>query len=292
MPSRDLHRIPWLPVVRQRFQTVEDSAVRYLKSRKDPEAMHDMRVACRRAESALNLCRDLLPSPPSKWLRKHLRQLRRLSNVTRDHEVLQKWLKEQRSAFARDFQKALKSERADERVQVVEFAKDMLRGGRFADHVQRACQIDDDRSPGRDGLRIAQRVLDELFRFLQALPEATTRPSELHKFRIASKRLRYAIECLCEIAPKSTFSSLQRILPPIQERLGELHDLDVRLLCLKRWAEKFEVSGPWKETTAHSQRLLKSWQTWWKSIAWQSATGTAVTELLRLTGDSPSRGRK
>ncbi len=282
MPPSDLHRIQGLSVVRQRLQSVEDALIRFRKSPTDHEALHDMRVACRRAESALRLCRDLLPSQPGQWLRKKLRQLRRSSNASRDLEVMRKWLKGQGGTWARDVQKAWKSERHRERCQMVEEARDLLRGDRWAEHAKRACAVDDDRSPDRDRLLIAHRFLDELIQFVEALPTVTTTPSELHQFRIASKRLRYAIECVCEIVPQARFGSLTRMLTQIQERLGELHDLDLRLECLKHWAETWDVSTSMNESTAQSQRLLKSWQKWWRSITWQTAVGTAVNEILRL----------
>ena len=282
MPPNDLHRIDGLPVVRQRLQSVGDCLVQFRNSPKNSDALHDLRVACRRAEAALRLCRDLLPPQPAKWLRKQLRQLRQLSNASRDNEVLREWLKGQGGSFVRDFQKALKSERDSERVQMVEFIEELLRGDRLADRTRRACLVHNDRTGERDHLLMAHRFLDDLFRFIQALPTRTTSPSELHLFRIASKRLRYAIECVCDIFPKAKFSSLQRILRQIQERLGELHDLDVRLSRLQQWGQSAGVPPPWQASTAQSQRLLKSWQAWWRTVAWQSAVGTAVTEILRL----------
>ena len=126
MPRSAPPRIDSLPVVRQRLLSVEVALVRFLKSPSNHEALHDMRVACRRAEAALRLCRDLLPSQPGKWLRKHLRQLRRSSNASRDQQVLRKWLKGQRGTLARDVQTAWKSKRDRERGQIVELARDLL----------------------------------------------------------------------------------------------------------------------------------------------------------------------
>jgi CHAD domain-containing protein len=282
MPPSNHHRTHGVSVVRQRLQAVGDCMRRFRKSPGLPEALHDLRVACRRAEAALRLCRDLLSPQPVKWLRKQLRHLRQLSNTARDNEVLRMWLKEQRVSFVREFQSVLKSERDIQRVQIVEFIENLLRGDRFADRTQLACPAGDDRVRDRDQLLMAHRFLDDLFRFIQALPTRMTSPPELHLFRIASKRLRYAIECLCDIDPNAKFRSPQRILTQVQERLGELHDLDVRLSRLKLWGHQAGVSVQWQESAAQSQRLMKSWQAWWRSVAWQSAVGSAVTEILRL----------
>ena len=138
MPSRDLHRIPWLPVVRQRFQTVEDSAVRYLKSRKDPEAMHDMRVACRRAEATLRLSRDVAHRRSCQWLRKRLSNLRRSCNEARDDDVLLKWLKQQSDPDGtRPLQRVIARHRRDLMPQIVKQSQALIRDESSDKHTQK-----------------------------------------------------------------------------------------------------------------------------------------------------------
>lgn len=283
MPPLALHRTSWLSVIPQRLNSVGESLVRFRDSPQDSEALHDLRVACRRAESALRVCRDLLLPDPAQWLRKHLREVRRLSNASRDNEVLRKWLKGQAGAFARDFRKVLKSEGQQQRVSLVECVRELLRGNRWAEHVERVNSSEGSGAEDHTRRLIARRLREDLFRFVESLPTEATSPSELHQFRIAGKRLRYSIECVCEMFPTVKFSSLHRILPQIQERLGELHDLDVRLECLKPWVRDAGASPQRQESIAESQRLLISWQAWWRSVAWEPAVGTALTELLRFS---------
>ena len=283
MPPLALHQTSWLSVIPHRLNSVGESLVRFRDSPQDSEALHDLRVACRRAESALRVCCDLLPPDPAKWLRKHLREVRRLSNASRDNEVLRKWLKGQAGSFARNLRKSLKSEGQQQRVSLVECIRDVLRGNRWAEHVERVGSSEGSGAEDHTRRLIARRLREDLFRFVESLPTEATSPSELHQFRIAGKRLRYSIECVCEMFPAVKCRSLHRILPQIQERLGQLHDLDVRLVSLKPWVRDAGASPQWQESIAESQRLLISWQAWWRSVAWESAVGTALTELLRFS---------
>lgn len=55
-------------------------------------------------------------------------------------------------------------------------------------------------------------------------------PAELHDFRIACKRLRYAMERFCDRVPQ--FQEPAELLAQIQDALGEAHDRDVLLAVL------------------------------------------------------------
>jgi CHAD domain-containing protein len=55
-------------------------------------------------------------------------------------------------------------------------------------------------------------------------------PAALHDFRIACKRLRYAMERFCDRVPE--FQDPAQLLAQIQDALGEAHDRDVLLAIL------------------------------------------------------------
>ena len=60
-----------------------------------PETLHDLRIACRRAEAALCLSRDVVRWHSCRWLWERLSGLRHACNQARDDDVLLLWLKEQ-----------------------------------------------------------------------------------------------------------------------------------------------------------------------------------------------------
>jgi len=102
------------------------------------------------------------------------------------------------------------------------------------------------KAPLRDNARrIVDRRLDELLSWRDALgdPSAVRR---LHDMRIAAKRLRYALE-MFEVCFPLVKPSLKG-LTDIQERIGDIHDLDVmtglmrtRLQAFDREAERAAV---------------------------------------------------
>lgn len=86
------------------------------------------------------------------------------------------------------------------------------------------------------GARNARDVIDAIVGTRRAETEAlaaaftSRRMRELHDFRIACKRLRYAMERFCSRVPE--FEEPAARLAEIQDALGEAHDRDVLLAIL------------------------------------------------------------
>ena len=58
-----------------------------------------------------------------------------------------------------------------------------------------------------------------------------------HQLRIAVKKLRYAVELVEAVAPR-TMAILESAIEPLQESLGALHDADVRIALLEDFARR------------------------------------------------------
>jgi hypothetical protein len=84
----------------------------------------------------------------------------------------------------------------------------------------------------RDNARrvIAVR-LDELLSWHEALDDPALM-TELHDMRIAAKRLRYALEMFDVCFPEST--GVLKDLSGLQEELGDIHDLDMLTVLLRK----------------------------------------------------------
>ena len=80
-----------------------------------------------------------------------------------------------------------------------------------------------------DARELVRRVLhtrfDEVRRLTGGLEQRDERG--LHDFRIAAKRLRYAVERFCKIEP--SLESFAQVLSRLQDALGDAHDRDVLL---------------------------------------------------------------
>jgi CHAD domain-containing protein len=83
-----------------------------------------------------------------------------------------------------------------------------------------------------DGIDLARRVLTTRARELRRLAGGLQRRDRLglHAFRIACKRLRYALERFEDLDP--SLESLAKPFAPLQDALGEAHDRDVLLSIL------------------------------------------------------------
>jgi CHAD domain-containing protein len=93
--------------------------------------------------------------------------------------------------------------------------------------------------PQRVGLRRAQTAADVIDCIVRTRREETAAlaaalesraPQALHDFRIACKRLRYAMERFCDRVPE--FERPAARLAEIQDALGDAHDRDVLLAIL------------------------------------------------------------
>lgn len=87
-----------------------------------------------------------------------------------------------------------------------------------------------------DGARTVRDVIDQIVRTRREEAVALSGALEsremhgLHDFRIACKRLRYAMERFCDRVPEFEAPAAQ--LAEIQDALGEAHDRDVLLAIL------------------------------------------------------------
>lgn len=273
-----------LSVLRLRLGSVVDALATLQHTPIESEVLHDARVACRRAEAALRIGRDLLPDRQVAWLRTHLRRLRRACNSARDIDVLREWLAAQRrSPVVRKLRKKLKHKRRVDQSQIVELTKSLIRKRRFATHANRAIQTDHDRSHAESWHSfVARRLLDEFTNLLGALPTDADHPGQLHRLRIAGKRLRYACEFVSEVVPAAQFDSLQELLKQMQDRLGQLHDTVVRLECLRHQAKHATGKKLRRDSADERDRLTEEWRDWWSSTSPDAAIGSAAAKMPKL----------
>lgn len=103
-----LHQVAKLRQIRKKTKSSESVRGPQAQVNEDdaPEVastkiVHDFRVACRRAETALTVSGHRMHESELTRLRKQLNEIRHLCNSLRDHEVFTKWLKKQSKSTAR-----------------------------------------------------------------------------------------------------------------------------------------------------------------------------------------------
>jgi len=200
------------------------------------DAVHDMRVASRRLRAAISLFGD-------KRLLRLEREVKRLQDAlgkVRDAQLQLKWLaasaakapKRSFAALASEQRKMLASFKRDLRA---ELARWVRRGApAISGNLQRAG------GKGRlGGNAMRRRALKRFARFDRRLNDFRKSLDAVtaHALRIELKKLRYEVELLSPGFPTGASATLA-MLVPLQDKLGALHDTDVRMELLAGFAAR------------------------------------------------------
>jgi CHAD domain-containing protein len=295
-----------LPDAARRVLTVRLESVRdrlrpaLYEADQDPEHVHQLRVATRRARAALDIFAGCLPPKAYKRAKRELRDLRRAAGEARDWDVFLLALGErQRKPAARqwpglDFLTGYALSRrlaAQDHLlaagQDQPFASDRL----LADTVAAVHKPHDD-TAGHALIDLARPSLGGLLKELDAAAGRDLHDyAHLHQVRIIGKRLRYAMEVFADCFEPAFKEELYPAVEGMQDILGNANDSHVaggRLAELREKAKSL-LGGQAKRVLPgveallryHEERLLKErehFEAWW--ARWLKSGGEAA--LLAL----------
>ncbi len=272
------------------------------EAEENPEHVHQLRVATRRARAALDIFADCLPPKAFKRAKRELRDLRRAASEARDWDVFLLSLAErQRQPAARqrpglDFLTGYALSRRlaaqDHLVaagQEQPFASDRL----LAETVAAVHRPHDDGAP-RALIDLARPALGDLLKELDAAARRDLHDyAQLHQVRIIGKRLRYAMEVFADCFEPAFKEELYPAVEEMQEILGNANDSHVacgRLAELRDHAKallgdqaKRVLPGIAALLRSHQERLPKEreqFETWW--ARWrETGTEAAFVALLK-----------
>ncbi|MGV8041901.1 MAG: CHAD domain-containing protein [Thermoanaerobaculaceae bacterium] len=234
----------------------------------DPEELHDLRVASRRARAALRLLREALPADRAAVWREELRWLGGLSGAARDADVFGQrvglHLRELGvpAAARRPLLSLLAEDRRDARGRLAE----ALRSDRFTRLVAELGSLPE--GFGADGAghagdgsacdlapALIRRELRRLRRWRRRRIELLT-AAELHAIRIAGKRARYALEFFADILDPGLWDHI-RTFVALQDCLGAHQDAVVARARLAGAAGRLAAAGTGPETLAAVDALMR-----------------------------------
>ncbi len=238
------------------FLDEANTAFSRIEKSKDPEALHDFRVALRRLWSTLRAYRPFVEDTVKKRLRERLRGLAASKGKGRDAEVGLAWLSEFSEALKKRempgflwLQTRLEARKSDEYEGVLStVASDFQKVDGALRKRLAYCKIpvvgDEERDPPVDfsaaaGLLIAEHCGD----LRRALEEWKHERSEeaAHEVRIGAKRLRYLLEPFDD-----SLSGASRVISgwkSFQDDLGDLNDLLVLRAEVERTEKEIEKDG-------------------------------------------------
>ena len=218
---------------------------RKVVERGDPAAIHDLRVATRRLQEALDLFASVFPGRERRRLRRRARRMRRHLAVLRDADVVAELAASFPAdrAMLRALVPAPRALRARSRsrhggVSVPGIRKRVASFARAATEPREALPLlleDQARAAAAEAFSLRSAKMRAILAALRI-----DREDEAHALRVAVKRYRYTLELLDEAGlarPGAALEEARRV----QEALGRVHDLDVMIHLVGRRRE----ARPW-----------------------------------------------
>ena len=214
------------------------------KSHDDIEYVHQLRVATRRANAALQIYGELLPRKRVKAIAKELRRIRKAAGDARDLDVLAMRLGEEllgneqsNLGFVLDEIAAFRKRAQKPLVTIHRHAKRTGFKKRCRKLVKRLRWRGESREPTfLDFSRGSMRPLVD--DFFAAASEDLSEIAALHQMRIKGKRVRYAMELLSAAFEPSFRGELYPVFAEVQSKLGTINDHAVAIATLGAWSER------------------------------------------------------
>jgi CHAD domain-containing protein len=200
-----------------------------------PDTIHDTRVYSRRLQQVI---RVFFPQPPIGKARKLVRTLRKTRrslgpcrNLDVTIAIIQKKIRAAKDDAVRDAWREVKQNLEEKRI------RELLRGRRELNQcdvmafIKRARALLDSGDPASDPEQSLKKSIKQgLIEWSDALDKAMQDQGQdsFHAFRIAGKRLRYALELFATTGDHSSTAKV-KALKKLQDQIGEWHDRQVLL---------------------------------------------------------------
>jgi CHAD domain-containing protein len=223
---------------------------------RDPEFLHDFRVALRRTRSALSQIKEVLPAAGLERFRPEFAWLGVVTGPRRDLDVFLLRFESYRGSLPEAFREALEPlrrfleahQRSEQRRLVEALAAPryrQLKKDWAAFLAGRSSQT----SPSEAELPVAEvagkrirKVLRRALREGEAIGTDSP-PEDLHALRKTCKKLRYLLEFFQSLYPPRKVARLIKVLKSLQDNLGDFQDLQVQAAALPKFAEQMAVEG-------------------------------------------------
>lgn len=276
--------------LRTRLGAVWTILPRACSSPGDPEQVHQLRVATRRALAALKAFDELVPAKRRAWFEKQLRKLRRAAGEARDLDVLTTRLthdldRDPASAdrtptmsiggrTARDRLVAMLSRQRVVSRQPIRDRYEQLLEADWAKRTERLLERLERQPPSGKQATFAayarRRFRPLVGHFFAAADHRMRTAEDLHAFRIEGKKIRYILEIFATVFPERVRSRCYAALEQLQETLGDFTDHAAAADRFRRWSRE-DAAAAYREVLdqlrRHEQRLAnrarKDFAKWW-----------------------------
>ncbi len=236
----------------------------------NPEFLHDFRVSVRRTRSALGQIKNILDKEIIKQAKSDFTYLGQSTNRLRDIDVYllkedqyKKMLPENKRDYLNSFFEDLKCKRKSENAAVVKILKSekykrVINEWKF--YLNTKANTDDLTAKGKKpSIIVARKVIcnrnKKVLEFGKNLLIISS-DKQLHRLRIAGKKLRYLLEFFNSLFPQTEMKFLIKRLKNLQDNLGDYHDLAVHQEMLEKFKEQIIKKGNEKKETILTLEML------------------------------------
>lgn len=228
----------------------------------DPELVHQLRVWTRRAGSAIVVFGDILPARRAHWIARRLKRIRKSCNPARDGDVLIERVRQEPTwSSLQQWLDLLLADRRQAQRKLRRIERELRRDDDFAGHVAafiKKLEHRDSRNHAQPKHPLAdwarERVQPFVSDFLSTIPADWQDDTMLHRFRVRTKHLRYAIEPLAGCFPEELRTVPSPRLESLQDALGVIQDLAIARDRLQSDLDRFRLPQ-----TSELQDLLTRW---------------------------------
>jgi CHAD domain-containing protein len=228
-----------------------------LREARDHEFLHDYRVALRRTRTALGQLPGVFPAGEVDAFRRELGWLGQVTGPRRDHDVLVEcldgylkdlppWVRDDLSPLRRFI---IEREAQEQEELVAALDSDRYRRlvqgwGRFLGRSRAASPVPP--NAARPISALAGERLVKASRKVESRAQAIEPASpaaQIHRLRIAAKKLRYLLELFGSLYPRREVDRLVKAFKGLQDVLGAHNDLATQKRSLAAFAEELAASG-------------------------------------------------
>ena len=212
----------------------------------DPETVRRLRVTSRRTLVALSVFSPLLPKAIVSSFKQHLRDLRQTAGATRDYDVLSDRL-QQHVPPTSDLHIAhdlfldqilyLVAKQQNENRKSIHAMHSELSSWNWPLHV---ATIGSHVQPKRMAYLkfLRNQIKKSRTKFSKVVNSTKKNPAQLHRLRIAVKKLRYALELMPEEHMNPSLRKCRASLQKIQKKLGNFTDHTAASEILKQFSKE------------------------------------------------------
>ncbi|QAR33884.1 CHAD domain-containing protein [Geovibrio thiophilus] len=215
---------------------------------RDPEFLHDYRVALRRSRSAFSMFRGVFPPEEHSHFRERLSGLFALTSLSRDLDVYIKKIREYREILPEDMRDELlpvekyliNSKKKEQGKLIALFGSEEYRSLKsdWRDFLTREIHTEQGERCVRDSAaEVIKNAYGKILKSGRRL-HAGSPAGEIHRVRIGCKKLRYALEFFRPLFPEKAADTVTKKLKNLQDALGAHQDYEVQREKLLYYTEE------------------------------------------------------